>query len=128
MNVIGNIIWFFLGGFAIALLYWLLALLFCLTIVGVPFGLQLFKIGSFVLFPFGRDLVEGVNAEGCLNTLFNVLWIVLGWWEIALSHFICGAVFCCSIVGIPFGLQHFKIALKTLLPFGKQIVLIRQAI
>lgn len=122
MNVIGNIIWFFLGGFAIALLYWLLALLFCLTIVGIPFGLQLFKIGSFVFFPFGRDLVDGPAATGCLNTLFNVIWIVLGWWEIAFSHLVLGLILCCTIIGIPFGLQHFKIALKTLLPFGKQIV------
>ena len=122
MNVIGNIVWFIFGGILLAIMYWLFGLLFCLSIVGIPFGVQLFKIGSFVLFPFGRDLVDGANAEGCLNTLFNVLWIVCGWCEIALSHLICGVALCCTLVGIPLGLQHFKIAVKTLLPFGKQIV------
>lgn len=122
MNVIGNIVWFIFGGILLAIMYWLFGLLFCLSIVGIPFGVQLFKIGSFVLFPFGRDLVDGPAATGCLNTLFNVIWIVLGWWEIALSHLVLGLILCCTIIGIPFGLQHFKIALKTLLPFGKQIV------
>lgn len=122
MNTLGNFLWMIFGGFLLALMYWLAALLMCCTIIGLPFGVQLFKIGSFVLFPFGHDLVDGANAEGCLNTLFNVLWIVCGWWEIALSHLVIGLILCCTIIGIPLGLQHFKIAVKTLLPFGKQIV------
>lgn len=122
MNTLGNFLWMIFGGFLLALMYWLAALLMCCTIIGLPFGVQLFKIGGFVFFPFGRDLVDGPAATGCLNTLFNVIWIVLGWWEIALSHLVCGLILCCTIIGIPFGLQHFKIALETLLPFGKQIV------
>ena len=122
MNTLGNIVWFFLGGFLLACMYWTIGLLLCLTIIGIPFGVQLFKIGSFVLYPFGRDMVDEPAAQGCLNTLFNIIWIVLGWWEIALSHLIVGIVLCCTIIGIPLGLQHFKIASKTFLPFGKKII------
>ena len=121
MKTFGNIIWFILGGFICALLYWIVGLIMCLTIVGIPFGVQLFKIGKFVLFPFGHDLVAGPNNGGYINIAFNILWILIGWWEIALSHLTFGLCLCATIIGIPFGIQHFKIAIGTLLPFGKTI-------
>ena len=83
MSTLGNILWFLLGGFIVAALYFLAGLLMCITIVGIPFGLQLIRIAGVALSPFGRD-VEILQDSGCLSVVFNILWIVFGWWEIAL--------------------------------------------
>ena len=122
MKFLGNLVWLICGGFITALMYWFVGLLVCVTIIGIPFGVQLFKIGALVLCPFGHDLVPKANNGGCLQVVFNVLWIVLGWWEIAFTHLIFGLILCCTIVGIPWGLQHFKLAFATILPFGKEVV------
>jgi uncharacterized membrane protein YccF (DUF307 family) len=74
------------------------------------------------LWPFGHDFVPKADANGCINILFNVLWIFLGWWEIAAVHLICGLLLCCTIIGIPWGVQHFKLAIGSIFPFGKEIV------
>ena len=93
------------------------------TVIGIPFGVQLLKIGSLSLWPFGHDLQpKADSATGCLQVAFNVLWILLGWWEIALTHLTFGLILCCTIVGIPWGLQHFKLALGSVFPFGKEVV------
>lgn len=122
MKFIGNIFWFVLGGFLTALMYWLAGFLFCITIVGIPFGAQLMKFGTFALWPFGRKVEDGKSLTGFFNLLFNVLWIILGWWEIAATHLAFGILCCITIVGIPFGIQHFKLAWLSLMPFGKKIV------
>ena len=122
MNFLGNLVWLIMGGLITALMYWLSGLVMCITIIGIPFGVQLFKIGTMVLWPFGHDLVPKENAGGCLSIAFNVLWIFLGWWEIALTHLTFGLILCCTIVGIPWGVQHFKLATGSLLPFGKEVV------
>lgn len=122
MNFIGNILWVVMGGFLIALYYWIVGLLTCLTIIGIPFGVQLMKIGSFALWPFGHEVQPGPNDSGCLAIIMNVIWILVGGIEIALLHLGFGVVCCLTIVGIPFGLQHFKMALLALVPFGKKIV------
>lgn len=122
MNLIGNVLWFVLGGFIAAVIYALIGLLMCLTIIGIPFGLQLFKFAGYALWPFGRQVVSKPNDGGCLSLVMNALWIVLGWWELALTHATFGLVLCLTIVGIPFGLQHFKMALLSVFPFGKEIV------
>ena len=122
MNFLGNLVWLFLGGLLTSLMYWFAGLLMCITVIGIPFGVQLFKIGGLSLWPFGRDFVPKADSGSCLQVVFNVLWILLGWWEIALMHLIFGLILCCTIVGIPWGLQHFKIALATILPFGKEVV------
>lgn len=119
MKLLGNIIWLVLGGLLTSILYILVGIFFCVTIIGIPFGAQLIKIGSFVLWPFGRELTFREGEPGCLSVVFNFLWIVLGWWEIAILHGICGLFFCITIVGIPFGLKHFQIALSSLFPFGQ---------
>ena len=121
MKLIGNIFWLLLGGLIIALYYYLVGVIFCLTIVGIPFGLQLFKIGSFALYPFGREVTSGDNDNGCLSIFMNVLWILLGGIEIAFLHFSFGIVCCLTIVGIPFGVQHFKMGILAIIPFGKVI-------
>ena len=122
MNFLGNLVWLFLGGLLTALMYWFAGLLMCITVIGIPFGVQLFKIGVLSLWPVGHDLVPKADSGSCLQIIFNVLWILLGWWEIALTHLTFGLILCCTIVGIPWGLQHFKIALATILPFGKEVV------
>ena len=121
MKIIGNILWLILGGILISLYYAVVGLLFCLTIIGIPFGVQLFKMAGFALWPFGREVVSGPNDAGCLSILMNIIWILCGGIEIALLHLWFGIVLCITIIGIPFGLQHFKMTLLALVPFGKEI-------
>lgn len=122
MNFLGNIMWFILGGFIVSLCYFLVGAVFCLTIIGIPFGIQLFKIGLFALWPFGSEVVSDTNDGGCLAILMNVLWILFGGIEVATLHVGFGILCCLTIIGIPFGLQHFKMTLLALVPFGKKIV------
>lgn len=121
MRFIGNILWLVLGGFIISLYYFVIGLLFCITIIGIPFGLQLFKMAVFALWPFGSDIISGTNDGGCLSIIMNVIWILVGGIEIASLHVTFGLACCVTIIGIPFGLQHFKMALLALIPFGKKI-------
>ena len=121
MKFIGNLLWIIFGGLLISLYYALIGLLFCITIVGIPFGIQLFKMAGLALWPFGHDVTPGPKDTGCLSILMNIIWIVFGGIEIALMHVGLGIAFCVTIIGIPFGLQHFKMALLALMPFGKQI-------
>ena len=122
MNFLGNLLWILLGGLFVSLYYAIVGLAFCLTIVGIPFGVQLFKIAGFALCPFGRQVVPGTNDGGCLAILMNIIWIIFGGIEIALAHVVLGITFCITIIGIPFGVQNFKMALLALTPFGKEIV------
>lgn len=121
MNILGNILWIVLGGIFISMYYALVGLLFCITIVGIPFGVQLFKMAGFALWPFGHQVTAGPNDSGCMSIFMNIIWIVLGGVEIAVMHAVFGLICCVTIVGIPFGLQHFKMALLALAPFGKKI-------
>ena len=122
MNFLGNLLWILLGGLLISLYYAFAGLVFCITIIGIPFGVQLFKIAGFALCPFGRQVVPGANDGGCLSILMNIIWIIFGGIEIALAHVTLGIFFCLTIIGIPFGVQNFKMALLALTPFGKEIV------
>jgi len=119
MNFIGNIIWLLFGGIIAAFLWALAGLVLCITIIGIPFGVQCFKIAGFVLWPFGQTIELGGFGVGGL--LFNIIWLILFGWEFALLHIIIGAIFCLTIIGIPFGIQHFKLAQLGLIPFGAQI-------
>jgi len=121
MKFLGNLIWLALGGILIALIYWLVGLLMCITIVGIPFGLQLFKLGTYALWPFGHELVDRPGEPGCISIVMNLIWILVGWWEIAVIHLVCGLIFSVTIVGLPWGVQHFKMALGSVFPFGKEI-------
>lgn len=119
MNLIGNLIWLIFGGIISAILWFVSGLLLCVTIIGIPFGVQCFKIAMFVLWPFGRKIEIGNFGVGGL--VFNIIWIVLFGWEFAIGHCIIGTIFCITIIGIPFGLQHFKFAKLGLIPFGAKI-------
>jgi uncharacterized membrane protein YccF (DUF307 family) len=118
MRFLGNLIWLVFGGLLACLGYWLAGLLLCLTLVGIPFGLQSFKLGTAILWPFGRDIVPGEGADSVLRILFNFVWIVLFGWEIAIAHLVFGLIFFVTIIGIPFGVQHFKLARLAIWPFG----------
>ena len=121
MKTLGNILWLILGGLIVAIIYFIVGLLLCITVIGIPFGVQLFKLGGYALWPFGREMIFRPNEPGCLSLVMNVLWILLGWWEIAAIHLAFGLICCITIIGIPWGLQHFKMAIGAIFPFGKQI-------
>ena len=122
MSLIGNLIWFIFGGLLLGIGYLFGGIVLCFTIVGIPFGLQIMKLGLFAMWPFGGEVVPGNNASGCLPLLLNVLWIICGGIEVALTHLALGIVFSITIVGIPFGMQHFKLMMLALMPFGHQVV------
>jgi len=121
MNFIGNIIWLIFGGLIVAVEYFISGLLLCITIIGIPFGIQCFKIGVFTLFPFGRQVREVPGETGCLSTVFNIIWIFMGGIWIALTHLVFGILLAITIIGLPFAKQHFKLMSLSFAPFGKDI-------
>jgi uncharacterized membrane protein YccF (DUF307 family) len=121
MSLLGNIIWLIFGGFISGLGYILGGLVLCLTIIGIPFGLQSMKLGVAVFAPFGKELVETENANSALALIFNILWLLLFGWGIALAHLVSAAVLAVTIIGIPFAFQHLKLIPLSLLPFGRDL-------
>ena len=118
MGCLGNILWFIFGG-CISGLSWLLAgCLWCVTIVGIPVGIQCFKIAGLSFFPFGKEVVYGGGAG---SLILNMIWILASGLILALESVILGCMLCVTVVGIPFGLQHFKLAKLALMPFGAMI-------
>ena len=117
MKFIGNIIWFILIGLWTAIGYFFIGLLLCITIIGIPFGIQCFKLAKLVLTPFGKI----VNSNFGKHPIANILWLVLVGWEMAVGYVVAGAIFCITIIGIPFGKQCFKLAALSLIPFGANI-------
>ena len=120
MKVLGNIIWVLFGGLKMACLYILSSVALMLTIIGIPFGLQTIKLGLLALWPFGAEVVTRPES-GCLNTFMNIFWLLLGGIIIVVLHLLLGLFFCITIIGIPFGLQHFKLAQIAVTPFGREI-------
>ncbi|WP_458863174.1 YccF domain-containing protein [Acidaminobacterium chupaoyuni] len=118
MSTIGNILWFFLAGVWMAIGWFITGVLWCITIIGIPIGVQCFKMAGLVLSPFGREVNYGGGAGSCL---LNVLWLIFGGLELALGNLIWGVLFCITIIGIPFGLQCFKLAQLSLWPFGSNV-------
>jgi uncharacterized membrane protein YccF (DUF307 family) len=121
MKTIGNILWFLLAGIWLALGYAIGGLVMCITIIGIPFGIQSFKLAGLALWPFGRTTQMG-SSGGVLEIVFNIIWLVLFGWGIFLAHLIAGALLCITIIGIPFGIQAFKLSTLALWPFGRVIV------
>lgn len=119
MRIIGNIIWFIFGGIILGLSWTLFGVLWCITIVGIPIGIQCFKFASLAFFPFGKEVIYG----GGIGSLFlNIIWLIVSGIALALESFVIGIVFCITIVGIPFGMQCFKLAKLSLMPFGASIL------
>ena len=116
-----NILWFIFGGFEIFLIWCLAGIILCITIIGIPAGLQCFKIGTFALCPFGKEVVPKAGGSSCCECFGNIIWILLCGLYICIMEGITGVLFCITICGIPFGLQHFKLAKLALAPFGTTI-------
>lgn len=122
MKLIGNILWLLFGGIITAIEYVISSLILMLTVVGIPFGVQTLKLAGLALWPFGKKVVTNDRSNGCLSLVFNIIWILVGGIWIALSHLVFGVLLYITIIGIPFGNQHFKLAALALTPFGKDIV------
>jgi len=129
MRTLGNILWFILGGFLMGLAWWLTGLIALLTIVGIPWAKACCIIGQFSFFPFGKKTVarnalfkkEDIGTGG-LGVLGNVIWFLLAGWWLAIGHLISALTCFITIIGIPFGLQHLKLAELAMFPIGKTIV------
>ena len=122
MRFLGNIIWLIFGGLIIAIEYLIGSLILMVTIIGIPFGIQTLKMAALALWPFGRDTRVQARASGCLYILMNILWLITGGIWIAITHAIFGLILCITIIGIPFGMQHFKLTAIALSPFGRDII------
>ena len=119
MRILLNILWIICGGLISALGFWLAGLIWCITVVGIPVGVQCFKLSSISLNPFGKEIIDDGGAG---SVILNLLWIILFGWELAFTNVLIGIVLCITIIGIPFGKQFFKIANVALFPFGKRVV------
>lgn len=121
MRTIGNILWVILAGIWLALGYAIAGVFFCITIIGIPFGIQAFKLAGLALWPFGRTVVP-TGESGCLQVGANIVWLVLFGWELFLISLVAGLLLCITIIGIPFGIQAFKMSVLGLWPFGRTVV------
>ncbi len=122
MRAIGNVLWFLLAGIWLALGYVGAGLVFCITIIGIPFGIQAFKLAGFALWPFGRTVIERDGGPGPFVVLANIVWLVFFGWALFLASLLAGILLCITIIGIPFGIQAFKISVLALWPFGRIVV------
>jgi uncharacterized membrane protein YccF (DUF307 family) len=121
MKTIANVLWLIFAGIWLAIGYVIGGAVLCLTIIGIPFGIQAFKLGGLALWPFGREVVRRDGA-GCFTVAFNLVWLILFGWEIFLVSILAGVILCVTIIGIPFGIQAFKLGALALWPFGREIV------
>lgn len=120
MSCLGNIIWIILGGFFNSLGWICWGVLWCVTIIGIPIGIQCFKMATLQFAPFGKEVID-VDGGG-INFVLNVLWLIFGGLSMAIANLISAVLLCISIIGIPFAAQSLKIAKLSLMPFGKEIV------
>lgn len=118
MSCLGNILWILFGGMWQALGWCIMGLLWCITIIGIPIGLQCFKFASLALAPFGKEVNYGGGAP---SVIANIVWLIVSGIPLAVAAVLNGLILCCTIVGIPFGLQCFKIAKLALMPFGATV-------
>jgi uncharacterized membrane protein YccF (DUF307 family) len=121
MSCLGNLIWLIFGGFFAAIGYILGGLATCLTIIGIPFGIQSIKLGLASLAPFGKELVPSTSQPGLLRIIFDIIWLLLFGWEIALVHLSSAAILAITIIGIPFAIQHVKLVPVALFPFNYEL-------
>lgn len=121
MNFLGNIIWLLLGGLITSMGYIIGGVVMMVTIIGIPFGFQMIKIGILCLWPFGSTFEINNELPGCLSGLLNIIWfLVAGFW-IAMIHLLFGLLLTITIIGIPWGVQHFKLAGFAIAPFGRRV-------
>jgi uncharacterized membrane protein YccF (DUF307 family) len=121
MNLLLNIIWLILGGFIAVIAYLLGGIFLCVTIIGIPFGIQCFKLAGLALMPFGREVREKEPPGGALAVIMNVIWIILPGLELAVFHLMMALLFALTILGLPLAAQHLKMARLAILPFGFEV-------
>lgn len=121
MNLLLNIAWLILGGFIVVLAYLLGGIILCITIIGIPFGLQCFKLAELAFWPFGREVREREPPSGALAVIMNVIWIILPGLELAAFHLVVALVLAITIIGLPLSMQHLKMTRLALLPFGFEV-------
>ena len=119
MRLLGNILWILLGGLETAILWFLIGCILCITIIGIPFGTQCFKMAGLTLAPFGKTVI---NNGGLATGIFNIIWALTFGWMLGAIYVFAGLVNLCTISGIPFGIQSFKMAALAFWPFGSEIV------
>lgn len=117
MKTIGNILWILFTGVWSAISWFVMGIFWCITIIGIPFGKQCFKMGRLTIWPFGARLHSHFGA----HPIANVIWLIFGGLELAISYFVLGALWCITIIGIPFGKQCFKLGRLSFAPFGAKI-------
>lgn len=123
MGCLGNGIWLIFGGLVTAISWLIVGLVWCITIVGIPVGLQCFKLAGLTLMPFGKAVQHDSTAA---SFLLNVIWFIFGGLGLAIEHLIFGLILCITIIGIPFGQQQFKLAGLALRPFGAVVVAVHK--
>jgi uncharacterized membrane protein YccF (DUF307 family) len=121
MNLLLNIIWLVFGGFIVVLAYLLGGLLLCITIIGIPFGIQCFKLAGLALSPFGREVREKEPPSGAIAVIMNIIWIILPGLELAVFHLVMALLFAITIIGLPIAAQHLKMTRLALIPFGFEV-------
>ncbi len=119
MSLVGNLLWFIFGGFFSGLSWVVAGCLWCITIVGIPIGLQCFKFAGLAFWPFGKEIEYG---GGAMSLVANIFWLILSGIPMAIADVVTGCLWCITIVGIPFGKQFFKLAKLSLMPFGARVV------
>ena len=119
MRVIGNILWLIFGGFTGAIAWFLAGVIWCISIIGIPVGLQCFKFAQLSLWPFGKEIITSTSGG---SLILNIIWIIISGLPLAIGHFISGVLLTITIIGIPFAKQSFKLARLALMPFGAKVV------
>lgn len=118
MNLLLNIIWLIFGGFIVVFAYVMGAILLCITIIGIPFGVQCFKLAGLAVAPFGQEIREKEPPGGAISVIMNIIWIILPGLELAIFHLVMALVFAVTIIGLPIASQHLKMTRLALIPFG----------
>ena len=121
MSFMGNLVWLIFGGFLAGLGYIIAGLALCITIVGIPFGMQAIQLGISTMTPFGKEVKQDRNSGSLLSLVFDVIWLLVAGWEIALAHLTGGLILAITIVGLPFAKQHFKLIPVALFPFNYKL-------
>ncbi len=121
MNLLLNVLWLILGGFIVVIAYLLGGILLCITIIGIPFGIQCFKLAGLALAPFGREIREKEPPSGALAVIMNIIWIILPGLELAIFHLFMALLLGITIVGLPLAAQHLKMTRLALIPFGFEV-------
>jgi uncharacterized membrane protein YccF (DUF307 family) len=121
MNLLLNIVWLIFGGFIVVIGYLLGSLILCITIIGIPFGVQCFKLAGLAIAPFGREVREKEPPGGCVSIVMNIIWIILPGLELAIFHLVMALLFAVTIIGLPIAAQHLKMTRLALIPFGFEV-------